>query len=560
MSVESHARPLEHLAGDVDRSGQHQGRLRAHIGEGPDAGARRELGGAAGRAAADEDRGGAVDDAGRVAGMVHVIDGLDLGMRLHGDRIEAAHLAHLHEGRLQLRQRLHAGAGAHVLVLGQDGQPVDVPDREHRAGETPLVPGHGGALLALDRVGVDLGAGEAVFGGDEIGGNALRHEIGRQRDRRIDRPGAAGGADADPAHGFDAAADRHVVLAGHDLRGREVDGIEAGGAEAVDLHARHAVAVAGRDGGGARDVAARLAHRIDAAQHHVIDQLGVERIALPDAGERLGGEIERRHLVQRAVDLAAPARGAQVIVDERIGHRVSNSVAASASRLSSLRQNASAGNSITLAAPSRMRARCSAVSGNIRSTKKRPVTSLSRMRPADGSAASLAHRGCRQFDTTYSPARPVPSGAYSQWPRPRHHRGLQRSAPEKWTPFSSTRTCASANRGSVVVLADASASESTGLGCRSAIAVRFCRLSALHGSGHIYRLVGLCAWLTVFRRITSAVQVGDYPNHSGENRRAPVSPFFRLLSDQNVAHGIRGGADASPDCGVMRSCCFCREF
>ena len=48
---------------------------------------------------ADQHGGGAIDDAGRIAGMVHVIDGLELGMRLHGDRVEAAHLAHLHEGR-----------------------------------------------------------------------------------------------------------------------------------------------------------------------------------------------------------------------------------------------------------------------------------------------------------------------------------------------------------------------------------------------------------------------------------------------------------------------------
>ncbi len=265
--------------------------------------------------------------------MVHMIDGLDLGMGLHRDRVEAAHLAHLHEGGLQLGQRLHAGIGAHVLVLGEDRHAVDVPNGEHGAGEAAFVPGHRRALLALDRIGVDVGAREAVFGGDEIGRNALRHEIGLERDRRIDRPGAAGGADADAAHGFDAAADRHVVLAGHDLRGREVDGIEPGGAEAVDLHARNAVAVAGHEGGGARDVAARLAHRIDATQYHVVDQLGVEGAALLDGGERLGGEIERRHLVQGAVDLAAPARGAQMIVDERVSHRASDPFAVSRKEL-----------------------------------------------------------------------------------------------------------------------------------------------------------------------------------------------------------------------------------
>ena len=53
----------------------------------------------AGLLAADQHGGRAIDDAGRIAGVMHVLDRLDLGMRLHRDRVEAAHLAHLHEGR-----------------------------------------------------------------------------------------------------------------------------------------------------------------------------------------------------------------------------------------------------------------------------------------------------------------------------------------------------------------------------------------------------------------------------------------------------------------------------
>ena len=169
---------------------------------------------------ADQHRGGAVDDAGGIAGVMDVIDVFDVRMRLDGDRIEAAEFAHLHERRLQRGERLHGRARTHVLVLGQDGQPVDVLDRHDRAIEAALVPRRRRALLALHRIGVDVVARKSVFGRDQVGGNALRQEIMRDRDRRIDRPGAARGADADPAHGFDAAADRHVLLPGHDLRRR----------------------------------------------------------------------------------------------------------------------------------------------------------------------------------------------------------------------------------------------------------------------------------------------------------------------------------------------------
>ena len=114
------------------------------------------------------------------------------------------------------------------------------------------------------------------------------------------------------------------MLAGHDLGRGEIHRVEARGAETVDLHARHAVAEAGHERRRARDVAAGLADRIDAAEHHVIDQRRVELVAVLDRGERLRGEIERGHLVQRSVGLAASARGADGVVDECVGHRRSS--------------------------------------------------------------------------------------------------------------------------------------------------------------------------------------------------------------------------------------------
>ena len=118
--------------------------------------------------------------------------------------------------------------GTHMLVLRQDGHAVDVLDRHHRTIEAALVPGRRRALLALDRIGVDIVSRKSVFGRNEIGGNSLRQEIVRNRDRGIDRPGAARRADADPAHRFDTAADRHVLLAGHDLRCGKIHRVEAG--------------------------------------------------------------------------------------------------------------------------------------------------------------------------------------------------------------------------------------------------------------------------------------------------------------------------------------------
>ena len=119
---------------------------------------------------------------------------------------------------------------------------------------------------------------------------------------------------------FDAAADRHIVLAAHDFGCREIHRIETGCAEAVDLDAGHGVAIARQQRRDARDVAARLPDRIDATHHHIIDQFRIEIVALAQSLQNLRGEVDRLHLMQRAVHLAASARRAQVIVDEGVGH------------------------------------------------------------------------------------------------------------------------------------------------------------------------------------------------------------------------------------------------
>ncbi len=99
---------------------------------------------------------------------------------------------------------------------------------------------------------------------------------------------------------------RHVVLAGHHLGRGEIHRIEARGAEAVDLDAGDMVAVTRQQRRDARDIAARFTDRIDAAHHHIIDQFGIEIVALAHAFQHLRAEIDGRDLVQGAVHLAAP--------------------------------------------------------------------------------------------------------------------------------------------------------------------------------------------------------------------------------------------------------------
>ena len=133
---------------------------------------------------------------------------------------------------------------------------------------------------------------------------------------RVGGPRAAVGAHRDAAHRLDAAGEHQVVPAGAHLLRRGVDGLEAGGAEPVELHPAGGLGQPRRQRGGAGDVAALIADRRHDAEDDVADQVLVE---VGEAGAQLvdqaDDQVDRLDLVQRAVPLLA-ARGADGLVDE----------------------------------------------------------------------------------------------------------------------------------------------------------------------------------------------------------------------------------------------------
>ena len=77
--------------------------------------------------------------------------------------------------------------------------------------------------------------------------------------------------------------DDHVVGAGHDALGGEVEGLLGGAALAVDGGGGHRLGPAGGQHGVAADVERLLADLHDAAHDHVVDQGRVEVVALDAA-------------------------------------------------------------------------------------------------------------------------------------------------------------------------------------------------------------------------------------------------------------------------------------
>ena len=213
-----HSGPLQNLARHELRPGQHDRRFRPDRGHRPDAGARLKAIFLAHLAVADQHRRGAVDDAAGIAGMVDMVDLLDLRIALQSNRIKARHLLpHRLKGGRQACHRLHVGARPHMFVMREHNLTNHVAHADHRILEPALAPSLSSPLLALHRIGIDIITAEAIFGGNQVGPNALRHEIGLVGHRRVHRPGTAVGPHRHPRHALDAAADCEHRLTGHHL-------------------------------------------------------------------------------------------------------------------------------------------------------------------------------------------------------------------------------------------------------------------------------------------------------------------------------------------------------
>ena len=120
-------------------------------------------------------------------------------------------------------------------------------------------------------------------------------------------------------HHLDAGGDDDVVGAGDDALRGEVGGLLRRAALAVDGGGGHLFGEPGGEHGVAPDVHALGADLHDAAHDHVLDEGGVEVVALDEGLQGLGGQVDGVPAGQLAVALAAG--GADGVDDDGGGHR-----------------------------------------------------------------------------------------------------------------------------------------------------------------------------------------------------------------------------------------------
>ena len=293
---------VQAAAGGGDRADAHDRRVDAGVGIGGDPRQYRQAEGLGLVGAHQQHGGGAVVEAGGVAG---------------GDA------AVLLERRLELAQGFGRGAGARLLVAGEaDRLALARGDQDRRdfVGEAPGLDGGHGLLLRGGGEGVLLLTADAVLVHQVLGGDA--HVVVVEGvpqavlDHGIDQLAVAhalagtgrrhhvGGL----AHVLHAAGDDDVGVAAADRLGAQVQGLEAGAADLVQGHGRYGMRQAGLDRGLAGGVLPGTGGQ-HVAEDHFIHFAAVEAALLQQALDHGGAQLDGGNAGQGALEAADGGAG-----------------------------------------------------------------------------------------------------------------------------------------------------------------------------------------------------------------------------------------------------------
>ena len=237
------------------------------------------------------------------------------------------HGAELRKRGLEAGERLHRGLGFDEFVFFQNHQAQGVAHRHHRLLEVAGCACSGGAALGFERERVHIFAREAIECGNQVGANALWHEQRGRVRLRVLRPGAAVGANGHAAHALDAASHYQVFPARTHLLRRQVHGLQARGAEAVDLHARRGESPPRLDGRHLGQHRSLFTHGRDDAHDNVVHCGRVKTLARLQLSEQASQQRDGLDFVQAAVFFAFAARGAQGFEYIGFGHGAGSPVA-----------------------------------------------------------------------------------------------------------------------------------------------------------------------------------------------------------------------------------------
>lgn len=202
-------------------------------------------------------------------------------------------------------------------------------DRGDFGSEPTLRHGAGGAHLTFQSEGILIGTADAMGCGNVLGGHAHMpgpERAGKRPGHHVDGAGIAHlGAKARSGqrmgrarHAFRPTHERCIGIAQHERLRTRNDGLQAGAAEAVDVHRRGGFRHAGLHCGNARQVHVAWFGVDDMAEDRRADGGGVQSRAGNGFACRRGGKVDGRDGGERSAEGADG--GARAGEDVDIGH------------------------------------------------------------------------------------------------------------------------------------------------------------------------------------------------------------------------------------------------
>ena len=130
-----------------------------------------------------------------------------------------------------------------------------------------------GAALGFNSQCICIVAGETIFGGDDIGADALGDEIGVHRNRRISGNRSTVRPHRDAAHHLNTTGNISTACAAFDLVGTKVNSLHARCAETVDRKTRDGL-IQIRSQNGRTGQTAALFHNLGhVAPNHILNRM-----------------------------------------------------------------------------------------------------------------------------------------------------------------------------------------------------------------------------------------------------------------------------------------------
>lgn len=302
----------------IEREGKNKRRLRKDIGKRKNERERIDIEGIERINGEEEKKRREIKDERRIEGMVEMVEGLDLRVRMNEERIEEKNLERNKEGRDKMEKRMNVGEGENMIVKVENGEEVMVIDSDERIIEIEILKRIGREIMDLERIGIEIIEDEKVFGGNKVGGKEMRNEIEGEEKRWVNVKGEERNENEEERNDLKEERNKKIIRKEWKIGRGKIDGIKERREEERNMDERRIEIIKGIERRRKRNEREWLEERIEEEENNVIEIGGVDEVEVEKGLKKIREKKKGRKLVKGEVIIEEKERSEKVIVNIRI--------------------------------------------------------------------------------------------------------------------------------------------------------------------------------------------------------------------------------------------------